>query len=179
MFRDLLLTFVSTPLSLVAADGVAIASPTLDLLGAGVGVAPPNIIGTATVFGTDFGVGAHQLEMACYIGTALVASGAATLNAQWQFAPDPGAAGNYTPTTWTTVIETGALAVANLTANTRILAVKYPQIFPFSGRPRFTRLNFVVPSATHFTAGTIANAFLTDVPDAYSIANQPSNFKVQ
>lgn len=177
--QDALLTFVSSanPLSLVSGAGIAIPTQPLDLLGVGAGLAPPNIIGNATLFGTDHGVGAHMLELVCRIGTAVTTSNSATLNVQWQFAPDAGTP-TYQPGTWSTVVESGPIAVANLTASTRVLAVKFPQMFPFSTRPRFMRLNFVVPAGTNFTAGTISQGFLTDVPTAWSIGNQPGNYAV-
>lgn len=177
-FSDAILTFVPSALSLVAGAGIAIPTGPIDLLGEGAGLAPLNIIGRATLFGTDFGVGAHVLELMCRIGTLPVTATSATLNLQWQFAPDAGTP-TYQPGTWYTVIESGAMAVANLAAGTRIGAWKYPQMFPFNQRPRFTRLNFVVPAGTNFTAGTISQGFLTSVaPGEYAIANQPSNYTI-
>lgn len=178
MYVDSLLQFIASPLSLVSGAGIAIPTAPFDLLGNGVGVAPNNIIGNATVFGTDFGVGQLDMEMMCRIGTALVTGTGATLNLAWQFAPDTGAAGGYQPGTWQTVVETGVLTAAQCAANTRILAVKYPRAFPATLRPRFSRLLAQIPAGTLFTAGTLSMAFLTVVPTDYSIAQQPRNYAV-
>ena len=72
MLIDALVAFVAIGgnLSLVAGAGVTIPSTVIDLLGAGVGVAPPNIIGTRTVFGTDQGVGGIRPELNIAVGVA-------------------------------------------------------------------------------------------------------------
>ena len=52
--------------TLVGGAGVdVVIGDIIDLLGVGVGVAPPNIIGNVTLFGTDFGIG----EGFCVNGT--------------------------------------------------------------------------------------------------------------
>ena len=179
MRLDSQLSFVplGSPLSLVAAAGVAIASPvTIDMLGLGVGVAPTQVIwGNSAVFGTDMGIGAFRPELEVTIGTACATANSATLNVQLQAAPDPGAAGSYTPTTWTTLVETGAIALTNLTANAQIARLPWLPAVPPGLRPRFLRLNFVVPAATNFTAGTIAFALVTfvrdDLAQKYAVRN--------
>lgn len=179
MFIDALTGFVQpgAPLSLVAGDGVAVQSDVLDILGVGVGVAPPSIIGTATTFGADMGVGGLQPELVVTIGTALATGNSATLNVQLQAAPDT--AVTYQPGTWQTIEESGAITAAQGTAGTRVFRTKFPPTFPANQRPRYYRLNFVTPAGTHFTAGTIANAILTIVRDDYSQGLiQPRNYTV-
>jgi hypothetical protein len=179
MFIDALTGFVQpgAPLSLVAGAGVAVQSDTYDILGVGVGNAPPSIIGTATTFGADMGVGGLQPELVVTIGTALVTANSATLNVQLQAAPDT--AVTFQPGTWQTIMESGALTAAQCTAGTRVFRTKFPPTFPANQRPRYYRLNFVMPASENFTAGTIANAIITVVRDDYSIGLiQPRNYTV-
>ncbi len=168
MLLDASLAFVpvGTPLSLVAGAGVDIASDVLDLAGTGSGNPPNGIIGRATLFGTDIGIGDDRPMLDVVIGTALATSTAATLNLALQGAPDNG---SYAPGTWQTFIETGPLTVAQCPAGTRIarfdLAAAFPNTLPL---PRFLRLYAQVPAATDFTAGTIAFAVVTMARDDYS-----------
>lgn len=178
MLRDALLTFVGTPLSLVGALGQNFPTDPYDVLGVGAGNAPPGIIGNATLFGTDLGIGGMQPELAVIIGTALATSDGATLNVQLQGAPDAGTP-TYQPGTWQTLEETGALTIAQTAAGLYVARFKWPPpAVPASARLRFYRLNFLVPAATQFTAGTIANAFVTPVRDDYSIAYATRNYTV-
>jgi hypothetical protein len=147
--------------TLVAAAGVNIASVnTIDILGQGVGTAPLNIIGTPTVFGSDTGIGTIKPQVEVIIGTAVTTSNSCTLNVAFQAAADQGAAGSYQPSTWNTLIETGAIAVSRLTANAIIARFDWPPAFPANLQPRYLRLLFQVPAATNFTAGTIAAAIV-------------------
>lgn len=178
IFIDSLTGFVQpgAPLSLVAGDGVDIQSSVYDLLGVGVGVAPPAIIGTASTFGADPGVGAFQPELVIAIGTACTTGNSATLTVQLQAAADDG---TNNPSTWTTIIQSPAMTAAQLVANTVIARYKWPPVFPATLRPRFFRLNFHVATSTHFTAGTIAYATIAPVRDDYSQgALQPRNYVV-
>lgn len=168
---------VGGALSLVAGAGVAVQSNVIDLMGVGVGVAPPNIIGNATVWGTDFGIGMDKIQLLVSVGTAFTTGTAATLNVQLQGAPDAGTP-TYQPGTWQTFVETGTLTAAQLAANTIIARFDWPPAVPVSARPRFMRLNFVVPSATDFTAGTIQFALPTPARDDYAIKYQNSNYAV-
>lgn len=168
---------VGSPLSIVGGAGVAFASNVLDLLGAGVGQAPPSYIGNAATFGADMGVGGIRPELDVAVGTAFATSNSATLNVQLQAAADQGAAGAYQPSTWNTIVETGAIAVGNLTAQ-QIIA-RFPWL-PVLGslRPRYIRLNFAVASGTNFTAGTIAFAGVTLIRDDLAQKNAAKNFTV-
>lgn len=172
MISDALLSFVPLggSLSLVAGAGVNIASPNvIDLLGLGVGVAPSDRIwGTPSVFGAPdaMGVGGDRPELNVSVGTAPTAgAGTPTLNVALQGAIDTGAGGNYQPGTWNTFAESGAIAIANLTANTVIFRCPWLPPFPANLRPRFLRLLFQIPSATNFATGTIASALVVPVRD--------------
>ena len=180
MRLDSTLAFVAlgSPLSIVAASGVAIPSQVIDMLGNGVGVAPTSIFGTTTTWGADEGIGAFRPELMVAMGTAATTSNSATLNVQLQAAADQGAAGNYQPSTWYTLAETGTIAASSLTANAIIARLPWLPAFPINLRPRFLRLNFAVASATAFTAGTIAFAIPTFVRDDLNQKNQPKNYVV-
>ena len=184
MITDALLTLVppTAPLSLVsAAAGYSARSFIIDELGQGVGTTPLNIIGNRSVFGADMGIGWVKPRIFTTVGTAFATSTSATLNIQFQGSVDSGAAGApaYSPNAWTTYIETGAIAVGNLTANAQI-RIDFPNTLPFSALPRFYSLNFVVaPTASGiFTAGTIASSVITLVSDDYKMAYAAKNYTV-
>lgn len=179
MLLDSQLNFVPIGgnLSLVAGAGVAIPSTnTIDLLGLGVGQAPNRIIGTAALFGEDSGLGAVKPQVECSIGTAVVAVAASTLNVAFQAAPDTGAAGGYLPGTWQTLVETGPLTAAQLTANAIFARFDWPPVFPITLRPRFLRLLFSPSTGGSFSAGTVAFAIVTMVRDDFGAKQQPKNF---
>lgn len=180
MILDALVQFVSlgAPLSLVAGGGIPIASPILDALGLGVGVAPTNIIGTRTLFGIDWGLGAKKPQLETVIGTGLVTGNAATLNIAFQGAVDTGAAGNYQPGTWITLVETGFIAVANLGANAIAARFDWPPAFPIATLPRFFRMLFSPSGVTNFTAGTVAYSIVTMGRDDQSNRYAAKNFAV-
>jgi hypothetical protein len=180
MRSDALLSVIPPgfPLSLVAGAGVAIASQVLDLLGQGVGTAPANSIGTAALFGTDFGVGDDRLLLDVVTGAALVTATAATLNLAFQGAPDLGVTGNYQPGTWQTFVETGPLTAAQCPASTRIARFDWPPAFPEGTLPRYVRLLAQVPAGTDFTAGSIAYAIATTARDDWSAKYAAKNYRV-
>ncbi len=178
MMTDALLNFVPIGgnLSIVAGAGVSTPSNVIDLLGAGVGVAPPNIIGNVTVFGEDTGIGSDRLLIIAATGTAaFVTANAATLNVAFQGAPDNGA---NQPGTWQTFAETGPMTAAQLTASQKI-KLDWPAAFPENERPRFVRLLFQVPAATNFTTGQIAYALATPARDDQLNKMSPNNYVVR
>lgn len=176
MRSDALLSFVplGSPLSLISGANVAVPSQVIDLLGVGVGVAPPSIIGTRTVFGEDPGIGGFRPEINAVIGTAVV--GSTSINGALQYAVDSGAGGGYLPGTWITIAETGAIAIANLTANTVFMRFPFLPAFPAGTVPRFIRLLFTPVGTT--TAGTVAFALVTLVRDDLSNRFAAKNYSV-
>lgn len=180
---DALLSFVplNSALSLVAGAGINIPSPNIiDLLGPGVGVAPSlSIIGNVTNYGASDGMGVGKsMELLVTIGTTLTTSNSATLNAALQAAADTGSAGGYQPGTWNTIVETGPIAVANLTAGTVIFRCPWLPPFPANLRPRFLRLLFQVPTGTDFTAGTIGSALAVMIRADQFNRYAANNYKV-
>ena len=168
MRSDASLAFVpiGAPMSLVGGAGVSLPSPiTLDELGQGVGTAPANIIGNASTFGADLGIGGRRAQIDVAIGVAAASAGACTLNLAFQGAADTGAAGGYQPGPWQTFVETGPLTVAQLTVGQVIARFDWAAAFPANFRPRFVRLLAQIPAGLSFTAGTIAYAIVTTVRD--------------
>ncbi len=168
MITDSQLSFVPIGgnLSIVAGAGINVPSTNvIDLLGTGVGTAPNAIIGTATLFGTDAGIGAIKAQIEAITGTAFATANGGTLNVAFQAAPDLGVGGGYQPGAYTTLVETGPIAVASLTAAQVIARFDFPPAFPANLQPRYLRLLFQVPAASNFTAGTISSALVTMVRD--------------
>lgn len=177
MIFDALISFIpiGTPLSLVGAAGVTFPSTNIvDLLGNGVGVAPTNIFGNTSVFGTDEGVGGKRPELNVTIGTALTGAVGQQLKVALQGAIDTGVGGNYQPGPWVDIDSQDGIALANITGGAVAGAVVFRSPFlptmPANLRPRFLRLLFspmtvtALPSGS-FTAGTIASALVTMVRD--------------
>ncbi len=185
MLTDALLAFVpiGAPLSLIQAQSVATPSGVIDLLGQGLGTAPQGIIGTATVFGTDMGVGGLRPELNISVGVAFVlAGGATTLKIALQAAPDPGAAGNYTPanSAYVDIVSQDGILVANLTAGAVPFRSPWLPVMPPGLQPRFLRLLFTSSGVgTGYTAGSIASALVTTVRDDYSAKYAAKNFQVK
>jgi hypothetical protein len=183
MRTDLLASFVpfGAAQSMVGGDGVDVPfANVIDLMGSGVGTAPPNTIGNATLFGEDIGVGPGygELLLNITIGTAFTTSNSATANFKLQAAADQGVSGNYQPSTWNTIAETGAIAVGSLTAGTVVGRFSWPPNFPANLNPRYIRIIMTPAAATHFTAGTILFAGLVPARDDQSNKYAASNFKV-
>lgn len=165
-----------TNLSLVAADGVDVPSPfVIDMLGDGPGTEVRNIWGNSTLPSQvdGFGVGSKRPELQITMGTAATTGNSATLNVQWQGAPDDG---NGNPGTYQTYGESGELTAAQLVAGRVIARLPFLPPFPINNRPRFLRLNFAVPASTHFTAGTIASAIVVESRDDWYAGQMPKNY---
>jgi hypothetical protein len=186
VITDALLAFVPTnaPLSLVGGAGVVIVSNVFDILGNGVGQAPTNAFPvTQTVFGADMGVGGIRPELNVLIGTACAGAAGQLLKAALQGAADPGAAGNYTPASWTDIVSVDNMTMANLAANTVLLRTPFLPTLPANLLPRFYRLAFSPMTATalpsgNLTAGTISSALVTMVRDDQANRYIGRNYKV-
>lgn len=182
MRLDATCTFVplTAPINMAQGTAFTVASSVVDLLGSGVGTAPPNIIGNASVFGEDIGIGGGFLmpKLICLTGTAFTTANSATLNIALQGAVDQGSGGSYQPGTWITATETGTMTAAQLTAAIAVARFDWPPAFPAGTLPRYLRLNFTVAASTAFTAGTIAFAGLTSDRDDQSNKYAAGNFTV-
>ena len=182
MMTDGSLSFVplGSPLSLVGAANQTFASNVLDLLGAGVGQAPPGIIGNVSVYGSPDakGIGKERPEINCVMGAALIAVGGATLNAALQAAIDTGAGGGYQPGAWQNIASEDGMTAAQLVASTVFLRFPFLPPFPANLRPRFVRILFSPSTGGSFTQGTVASALVTTMRDDYSIKYAANNYKV-
>lgn len=165
------MAILDTGLILSSNQAITVTAPStgiIDMAGVGVGNAPPNTFGTATVFGQDIGIGDGMSppNLTCIVGTAFTAAGAGTLQVQIQASVDAGAPG-YTPSSWLTLVETPALSLAQLIAGAQIAEYTIPPRAPGQAFPRFYRLNYIVATGP-MTAGTIAFAGIAigrdDVP---------------
>ena len=96
----------------------------------------------------DIGVG-EPLEFWANVNTTATAAGAATLNVQLQTSPDN--------STWTTLYDSGTLALAALTAGKRLFSAKVP-----AGVQRYLRVNYVVGTGP-LTAGAFTSGINLDV----------------
>lgn len=177
MLTDALLAFVpiGAAQSLAQVTGDYASTNVIDLLGQGVGTAPVNIIGRPTTFGSDVGIGGIRPEINVVVGTAFVSGGGGTLNVKLQAAADT--AVTYQPGSYSTLGETGPIAVANLTAGTVVARFPFLPAFPANLQPRYLRLLFSVATAT-ITAGTIASALVVMVRDDQGNKYAGNNFAV-
>lgn len=157
-----------TPDSLAISTATA-SSKTYDVTGAGLGNAPPQVWGTGTSFTSDMGVGDGPWTpfAKIVIGTSL--AGGTSMNFSLQSAPDNGSNG---AGSWTTVDETGAIAVANLAANTTI-NLHFARRQPGASVPRFYRILYT-PVGT-FNAGTVSAGIVVNDDNATDIGQVQSN----
>lgn len=156
MILDNLLAFSAAQTLIVSAPGVA-STNNYDYFGNplnGFNVGP-----NVTVPGADLGIGdGLRPKVIAYIGTAVTTGTGSTLNVQFQGSTDG--------VTYTTYVETGPVAAALLTANTRIAAFDWPVRQIGAALPRYYRLYYAVATGS-LTAGTIS-AYIglqQDMPD--------------
>jgi hypothetical protein len=130
----------------------------------------------ASVFGEDLGVG-RGVGTPRVVGTVIAAlTGGTSLQVQFQGAPDSGSL-TLSGYTWTTYIQTDAIAASLLTANTRIFSFDWPKRKVGQALPRFVVLNYLIVGT--FGAGTIssdvtlgeddATGTLQAYPDAFTV----------
>lgn len=176
MITDALANFLPIGANL-AITNASLPSNVYDILGQGVGQAPANIIGTRTLFGADMGIGGKKPQLDIGVGVAFATANNATLNVAFQAAPDTGSGGGYQPGAWQTLVETGVLTAAQLTAAQIIGRFDFPPAFPASLNPRYLRLLFQLATG-QFTAGTIGFALVTMVRDDQANKFAAKNFSV-
>jgi len=151
-----------------------------DVTGAGSGNASNMISGVTSsgnaLIGFDIGAGDGIAVPSVYVdvSTAFVSAGGATLQLQFQAAPDNG---SNAPGTYVTIYESPALTVAQLTANANF-QFRVPPVSPTTfgeAMPRFYRMNYVVATST-FSAGNVNANIVLNPTSATKIQNYPSNF---
>jgi hypothetical protein len=101
-----------------------------------------------------------QLMLLCEVAAAFTSGGSATLQVQFQTAPDNGSGA---PGSWVTLSQSDAIAVAALVQGYKFLPGELP-----GPTQRFIRLNYVVGTAA-MTAGTLKSALVPslDVQPVY------------
>ena len=152
----------------------AASTSVIDLAGLGSGTTVSNIIGNATVWGQDIGVGDVPGTPKLYVTVGTALAGGTSLNVQFQGAPDNGSG---SPGTYVTYAESGTIVTASLTANTVIFKIDVPEIQPEGGPlPRFLRLNYVVVGT--YTSGTIAFAGIIRDRQDWVARYYPSGYAV-
>ena len=167
-----------------ALTSTAVSTNTLDLLtgqklassGAYTAQASTNtIIGNASVYGADIGLGRGK-GTPTVIGTTGAAAfgGGTSLQVQFRGAPD-NASGTIGGLTFAVYIQTDVIAQALLTANTRVFVFDWPVRKIAQALPRFVQLNYVIVGP--FNAGTIT-ADVTTGPDTANatLGQYPSNY---
>ena len=127
-------------------------------------------LATTIVFGEDLGRGngIGSPKIFCDVGTAMTSTNSATLNVQFQGSTDN--------STWTTYVETGAMAATRLTANTRIASFDWPPVPAGVSLPRYVRLNYVVATGV-FSTGTIFAGVALEL-NQNNVGLYPENFAI-
>lgn len=134
-----------------------------------------------TYFGEDLGIGKGlgTPRVVVDVGTAFLTL--TSLQIAFQGAPNnatAAASGLRSDLTFVTYIETDAIAVAALTANTRVAAFDWPMRKTGNGLPRFVQLDYIV-GGSNATAGTInADVTLGDEDAQGTLQYYGSNYKV-
>ena len=144
-------------------------------------LAPADIWGNATYFGEDLGIGKGPGTPRIIVSAVQVFATLTSLQVQFQGAPNNATAqisGNRSDLVFATYIETDTIAVALLTANTRIASFDWPMRKVGQSLPRFVQLDYVV-AGSNATTGTInADVTLGDDDATNTLQQYPNNFHV-
>jgi hypothetical protein len=130
-----------------------------------------SIIGNATYFGEDLGLGRGPGEAVCVVTTGSTSpAGGTGLQIALQGAVDNGG-GTIGGLTFVPYIETRSIPLAGLTASTRIATIKLPKREIGQGLPRFINLNYIV-SGSNFSGLTVTADFTLGTDDATGTLGQ-------
>lgn len=131
-----------------------------------------NIGGPAAYrFGADLGVseGMNKAKIVVGISTAFTSTNSATLNFQFQGSTDS--------SSWTTYIESGAIAAANLTKGTAWV-FDWPRKAIGAAMPKYVRMYYTLATG-QMTTGTIEANVVLNADGWVGIADQyPANYTV-
>lgn len=134
-----------------------------------------------TYFGEDLGIGKGEGTPRVQVNTGTVFATLTSLQVQFQGAPENSTShstGNRSDLAFHTYIQTDTIALALLTANTRIASFDWPMRKTGDGLPRFVQLNYVV-AGSNATTGTInADVTLGDEDAQSTLPYYGSNYKV-
>lgn len=142
---------------------------------------PADIWGKSTYFGEDFGIGKGPGTPRVLVNVGTVFATLTSLQVAFQGAPNNGtaqASGNRSDLTFVTYIESDAIALALLTANTRIMSFDWPMRKTGQALPRFVQLDYIV-AGSNATTGTITSDVTLGDDDATNTLQQyPNNYTV-
>ena len=167
-----------------AITATAASTNTIDLLqglslltSGGTYTVPPNyIIGNATYFGEDLGIGRGVGEPVFVVTTgAGTPATAASLQIAVQGAVDNGG-GTIAGLSFVPYIQTRAIPLASILASTRIATIRFPKREVGQGLPRFINMNYIV-AGSNFTGLTVTSDLTLGPDDSVGTLGQyPSNY---
>ena len=164
MYLDSLLQFDSAA-NLAQAAATYNSANVIDLHGVSGSVIPVLANGQGA---RDIGIGDDpSLKLMVLVTTTFTSAGAATLQVNFQGAPDNGSA---LPGTYTTYASSATYALASLIAGARLMDQDVPRPPAGTVFPRFLRLTYVIGTATT-TAGTVESFIVGDRFDQPEISN--------
>lgn len=179
MFLDASLNFNSytTPVAVTVTGDSAI----IDLTGAGVGVAPAMVGGQGFAIGLDAGAGDGVAipSVNVVVGTTFVGTGNTTMSITLKAAPQVSATNN-AQGTYTTLLTTDTIPVANLVAGASV-NIPIPPIVLAENElpPRYYKLTYTVANGP-MTAGTVSAGITLNQPNQGPYGNEgglfPKNF---
>ncbi len=145
-------------------------------------ITPANIIPVnETYFGEDLGIGKGLGTPRIVVNVGTVFATLTSLQVQFRGAPNNAtaqASGLRSDLVFAIYIETDTIALALLTANTRIAAFDWPMRKTGQALPRFIDMNYVVGGSSA-TTGTITSDVTLGDDDAQTTLSQyGSNYKV-
>ncbi|WP_439392337.1 hypothetical protein ACRQ5Q_22340 [Bradyrhizobium sp. PMVTL-01] len=135
-----------------------------------------SIIGNASVFGEDLGLGRSKGTPQIEVFSGAGNPGAATsLTIQAQGAPDAGT-GNTSGVAYKVYAQTGAIPLASVLASSRLGTLDLPRRETRAALPRFIALNYVVAGAnfTNLTLTSYINIGSNSAQD--TLGQYPSNY---
>lgn len=136
-----------------------------------------NVIGNASVFGEDLGLGRGLGEPKIVVSSGAGTPAAATsLVIAVQGAVDPGSSGAVSGLSWVPYIQTRAIPLASILASSRLASIAWPKREIQQSLGRFISLNYTV-AGSNFTGLTVYADVTLGPDDAVNTLGQyPSNF---
>ena len=174
--QDIHTAFSATPLASTYTYDI-LTSTRITTSGGTYTVPPNSIIGNATYFGEDLGLGRGKgtPSVEVFSGATVTKGSATALQIALAGAPDNGG-GTLGGLTFTAYIETGAIPVASILASIRLAAFDFPRRQVGLGLPRFIQVQYLASTAdfTTLTASAYINHGGTSAQT--SLGQYPSNY---
>ena len=134
-----------------------------------------------TYFGEDLGIGKGLGTPRVVVNVGTVFATLTSMQVAFQGAPNNAtaqASGNRSDLTFATYIETDTIALALLTANTRIAAFTWPMRKTGQGLPRFVQLDYIVAGSNATTGTVTSDVTLGDDDAQTTLPYYPNNYAV-